>query len=110
MIERHQGQVIKFEARTCHVLSPGPWPAAQAVMELGQAFEQPNAAADDALSIRISCGIEPGEVLVGGSIRPERLKVRHPGVLSMKVTPPGKVRVLGVSCCCSSRCGAPSFR
>ena len=56
VIERFQGEVIKFEADNCYALFPNPWSAVQAAMELNQAFEQPSAAADDVLSIRISCG------------------------------------------------------
>jgi adenylate cyclase len=66
IIEKYRGQVIKFEADNCFALFDEPLSAVRAAMSLNTAFFAMNVLTDDAFDIRVSIGIDYGEVLLIG--------------------------------------------
>jgi len=66
IIERHGGQVVKFEADNCFAMFDEVSPAVQAAIALNTAFAAVNQFTDDEFDIRISIGIDYGEVLLIG--------------------------------------------
>lgn len=66
IIERHDGTVIKFEADNCFAVFEEVLPAVQASIELNAAFDAMNQYTEDPFDIRISIGMDYGDVLLTG--------------------------------------------
>lgn len=62
--ERHGGQVVKFEADNGFLRFNTVADAISAAIEMNQAFADENTETPDMLDIRISCGIDFGEILL----------------------------------------------
>jgi adenylate cyclase len=66
IIERHAGQVVKFEADNCFAMFDDVPSAVEAAVALNTAFAAINEFTDDEFDIRISIGIDYGDVLLIG--------------------------------------------
>jgi len=66
IVESHQGRVVKFEADNCYAVFPEAAQAARAAIALNLAFTASNILTEDALDIRVACGIDHGRVLLLG--------------------------------------------
>jgi adenylate cyclase len=66
IIEKFQGQVVKFEADNCFAMFDDPLAAVQAAIALNKAFLAMNVFTEDDSDIRVSIGIDYGDVLLIG--------------------------------------------
>jgi adenylate cyclase len=66
IIEKYQGQVVKFEADNCFAQFDEPLSAVRAALALNTAFFAMNVLTDDEFDIRVAIGIDYGEVLLIG--------------------------------------------
>ena len=66
IIEENGGQVVKFEADNCFAMFDEVRAAIQAAVELNAAFNSMNGHTDESFDIRISIGIDYGDVLLIG--------------------------------------------
>jgi len=66
VVEAHQGEVVKFEADNCYAMFDDVLSAVQTSIELNRAFDDMNEYTDDPFDIRISIGIDFGDVLLIG--------------------------------------------
>jgi len=66
IIHKHDGIVVKFEADNCFAMFDDALPAVQASIELNDAFNTINEYSEDPFDIRISIGMDYGEVLLTG--------------------------------------------
>jgi adenylate cyclase len=64
IIGKYDGALVKFEADNCYATFPTVDGALRAALELNSAFHHANDATPDELDIRISCGIDYGQILV----------------------------------------------
>ncbi len=64
IIERHDGNVVKFEADNCFARFPDTENAVRACIEMNRGFDTMNLATPEEKDIRISCGIDFGRVLL----------------------------------------------
>lgn len=66
IIEAHGGQVVKFEADNCFAIFDEVQSSIRAAIALNTAFGAMNNYADEAFDIRVSIGIDYGDVLLIG--------------------------------------------
>jgi class 3 adenylate cyclase len=66
IINQHAGQVVKFEADNCFAAFENAYDAARAAIALNIAFSTMNIFTDDQFDIRVSIGIDDGDVLMIG--------------------------------------------
>jgi adenylate cyclase len=66
IIEQHAGQVIKFEGDNCFAAFDNPHEAVRAAIALNIAFSSMNLFTPEEFDIRISIGIDDGDVLMIG--------------------------------------------
>jgi adenylate cyclase len=66
IIEKYRGQVVKFEADNCFAMFDDPLSAVRAAIALNTAFFAMNVLTDDEFDIRVSIGIDYGDVLLIG--------------------------------------------
>jgi class 3 adenylate cyclase len=66
IIEKHGGQVVKFEADNCYAMFDEPLSAVRAAIALNTAFFAMNVLTEDEFDIRVSIGIDYGDVLLIG--------------------------------------------
>lgn len=66
IIEKHGGQVVKFEADNCYAMFDAPLAAVRAAIALNTAFFAMNVLTEDEFDIRVSIGIDYGDVLLIG--------------------------------------------
>ena len=66
IIEKNGGQVVKFEADNCFAMFDEVQASIQAAVELNAAFNSMNGHTDESFDIRISIGIDYGDVLLIG--------------------------------------------
>jgi class 3 adenylate cyclase len=66
ILEKHNGTFIKFEADNCYAMFDESLPAVRASIELNAAFDAMNAYSEDPFDIRISIGMDYGDVLLTG--------------------------------------------
>jgi adenylate cyclase len=66
IIEQHAGQVVKFEADNCFAAFDNPHDAVRAAVALNFAFSSMNLFTPEEFDIRISIGIDDGDVLMIG--------------------------------------------
>jgi class 3 adenylate cyclase len=66
IIEQHSGEVVKFEADNCFAMFDDVPSAVETAVALNTAFTAINQFTDDEFDIRVSIGIDYGEVLLIG--------------------------------------------
>ena len=66
IIEEHNGLVVKFEADNCFAMFDTTLSAVRTSIELNTAFDAINEHTDDPFDIRISIGMDCGDVLLTG--------------------------------------------
>jgi adenylate cyclase len=66
IIEQHAGQVVKFEADNCFAAFENPHDAVRAAIAINIAFSSLNIFTEDKFDIRVSIGIDDGDVLMIG--------------------------------------------
>ncbi|MFZ5909707.1 MAG: adenylate/guanylate cyclase domain-containing protein [Chloroflexota bacterium] len=66
IIEEHNGLVVKFEADNCFAMFDTALSAVRAAIKLNTAFDAINEHSDDPFDIRISIGMDYGDVLLTG--------------------------------------------
>ncbi|GAB4505420.1 MAG: hypothetical protein Fur0043_24150 [Anaerolineales bacterium] len=66
IIEEHNGLVVKFDADNCFAMFDTTLSAVRASIELNAAFDAINVHTDDPFDIRISIGMDYGDVLLTG--------------------------------------------
>lgn len=66
IIEKHNGTFIKFEADNCYAMFDAVLPAVHASIELNAVFNAMNQYTQDPFDIRISIGMDYGDVLLTG--------------------------------------------
>ena len=66
IIEKYSGQVVKFEADNCFAMFEDPLSAVRAAIALNTAFFAMNVLTEDEFDIRVSIGIDYGDVLLIG--------------------------------------------
>ena len=64
IIESYNGSVVKFEADNCFAIFPHTLAAIRASITMNSTFDASNALNPEDLDIRISCGIDYGEILL----------------------------------------------
>ena len=64
IINSHHGQLVKYEADNCFAVFPDTQEAVQAAISMNLAFDAENIITPDELDIRISCGVDYGDVLL----------------------------------------------
>jgi adenylate cyclase len=66
IVEKCRGEVVKFEADNCFAMFDDPLAAVRAAIALNTAFFAMNVLTDDEFDIRVSIGIDYGDVLLIG--------------------------------------------
>jgi adenylate cyclase len=66
IVEKYRGQVVKFEADNCFAMFDDPLSAVRAAIALNTAFFAMNILTPDEFDIRVSIGIDYGDVLLIG--------------------------------------------
>ena len=66
IVEKYRGQVVKFEADNCFAMFDDPLSAVRAAIALNTAFLAMNVLTEDEFDIRVSIGIDYGDVLLIG--------------------------------------------
>jgi adenylate cyclase len=66
IVEKYHGQVVKFEADNCFAMFDDPLSAVRAAIALNTAFFAMNVLTEDEFDIRVSIGIDYGDVLLIG--------------------------------------------
>jgi adenylate cyclase len=66
IIEQHAGQVVKFEADNCFAAFDNPHDAVRAAIAVNIAFSSMNLFTPEEFDIRVSIGIDDGDVLMIG--------------------------------------------
>jgi adenylate cyclase len=66
IVEKFQGKVVKFEADNCFAMFDDPLSAVRAAIALNMAFFAMNIFTEDEFDIRVSIGIDYGDVLLIG--------------------------------------------
>jgi adenylate cyclase len=66
IVEKYRGQVVKFEADNCFAMFDDPLSAVRAAIALNTAFLAMNVLTKDEFDIRVSIGIDYGDVLLIG--------------------------------------------
>jgi adenylate cyclase len=66
IVEKYGGQVVKFEADNCFAMFDDPLSAVRAAIALNTAFFAMNVLTEDEFDIRVSIGIDYGDVLLIG--------------------------------------------
>lgn len=66
IIEANGGEVVKFEADNCFAMFNEPLAAVKAAVSLNRAFDEINFYTQDQFDIRVSIGIDHGDVLLIG--------------------------------------------
>jgi len=66
IIVKHGGEVVKFEADNCFAAFPDVLPAVEAGVELNSTFFRMNELTPDEFDIRVSIGIDYGDILLIG--------------------------------------------
>jgi len=66
IVEKYRGQVVKFEADNCFAMFDDPLSAVRAAIALNTAFFAMNVLTEDEFDIRVSIGIDYGDVLLIG--------------------------------------------
>jgi class 3 adenylate cyclase len=93
IIEKCGGQVVKFEADNCFAMFDEVAGAARAAIDLNTAFGAMNQFTDDEFDIRVSIGIDYGDVLLIGGPDYFGHTVNRASKLGEDVAGPGEIIV-----------------
>jgi adenylate cyclase len=93
IIEQYGGQVIKFEADNCFAAFDNPYEAVRAAMALNTAFSSLNLFTSDEFDIRVSIGIDDGDVLMIGGPDYFGNPVNGASKLGEDIAAPGEILV-----------------
>ena len=93
IVEQHGGQVVKFEADNCFAMFDDVYSATQASIAMNTAFDAMNQFTDDEFDIRISIGIDYGDVLLIGGPDYFGHTVNRASKLGEDVAGPGEILV-----------------
>ena len=93
IVEQYGGEVIKFEADNCFALFPDPYSAVRAAIALNAAFFGMNVMTADEFDIRISIGIDYGDVLLTGGPDYFGATVNRASKLGEDIAGPGEILV-----------------
>lgn len=93
IVEKYGGQVVKFEADNCFAMFDEPLAAVQAAMALNAAFFGMNVLTEDKFDIRVSIGIDYGEVLLIGGPDYFGNAVNYASKLGEDIGGPGEILV-----------------
>lgn len=66
IVEKHNGQVVKFEADNCFAAFNNPYDAVRTAIAINITFSSMNLFTEDKFDIRVSIGIDDGDVLMIG--------------------------------------------
>jgi adenylate cyclase len=91
IVEQYGGEVIKFEADNCFALFPDSHSAVQAAITLNAAFFGMNIITPDEFDIRISIGIDYGDVLLIGGPDYFGATVNRASKLGEDIAGPGEI-------------------
>jgi adenylate cyclase len=91
IVEQYGGEVIKFEADNCFSLFPDPHSAVRAAIALNAAFFGMNIITPDEFDIRISIGIDYGDVLLIGGPDYFGATVNRASKLGEDIAGPGEI-------------------
>jgi class 3 adenylate cyclase len=93
IIQQYAGQVIKFEADNCFAAFDTPYDAVRAAIALNIAFSTMNIFTAEPLAIRVSIGIDDGDVLMIGGPDYFGGPVNWASKLGEDVAAPGEILV-----------------
>lgn len=93
IIERHHGEVVKFEADNCFAAFDAVDDALRAAVELNRTFAAMNLATEDSFDIRVSIGIDHGDVLMIGGPDYFGDTVNRASKLGEDIAGPGEIYV-----------------
>jgi adenylate cyclase len=93
IIERHHGDVVKFEADNCFAMFDDVLPAVQAAVALNTAFDALNEYTHEPFDIRVSIGIDYGDVLLIGGPDYFGDTVNRASKLGEDVAGPGEIYI-----------------
>lgn len=93
IIEKYRGQVVKFEADNCFAMFDDPLSAVRAAIALNTAFLALNVLTDDEFDIRVSIGIDYGDVLLIGGPDYFGNSVNYASKLGEDIGGPGEILV-----------------
>jgi adenylate cyclase len=91
IVEKRGGVVVKFEADNCFAMFDDVFSAVQAAFDMNTAFTALNTFTDDTLDIRVSIGIDYGEVLLIGGPDYFGNAVNRASKLGEDVAGPGEI-------------------
>jgi adenylate cyclase len=95
IIETHEGMVVKFVADNCFAVFDEVVPAIRAAIALNLAFDAANILTPSPLDIRVSCGIDFGDVLLIGDEELFGNAVNRASKLGEDLAGPGEILVTG---------------
>lgn len=95
IVQQHAGQVVKFEADNCFASFDSPFDAVRAAIALNIAFSTMNIFTDDAFDIRVSIGIDDGDVLMIGGPDYFGDPVNCASKLGEEIAAPGEILITG---------------
>jgi class 3 adenylate cyclase len=93
VVNQHGGQVVKFEADNCFAVFDDPLPAVRAAIALNIAFSTMNIFTEEEFDIRVSIGIDDGDVLMIGGPDYFGNPVNFASKLGEDVASPGEILV-----------------
>ncbi len=93
VVEQNNGRVVKFEADNCFAMFDDVQASLQTAIELNTAFDALNLYTDDTFDIRISIGIDYGDVLLIGGPDYFGDTVNRASKLGEDVAGPGEIYV-----------------
>lgn len=93
IIEQHGGQVVKFEADNCFAMFDEVSASLQAAIDLNTAFDALNVHTDEPFDIRVSIGIDYGDVLLIGGPDYFGDTVNRSSKLGEDVAGPGEIYI-----------------
>ena len=93
IIEQYGGEVVKFEADNCFAAFPDPYSATRAGIALNAAFFGMNILTPDESDIRVSMGIDYGDVLLIGGPDYFGDTVNRASKLGEDIAGPGEILV-----------------
>lgn len=93
VINQHAGRVIKFEADNCFAAFDAPADAVRAAIALNDVFSSMNISTEDQFDIRVSIGIDDGDVLMIGGPDYFGDPVNFASKLGEDVAAPGEILI-----------------
>jgi adenylate cyclase len=97
IIEKFRGEVVKFEADNCFAMFDDPLSAVRAAIALNTAFFAMNVLTEDEFDIRVSIGIDYGDVLLIGGPDYFGNAVNCASKIGEDIGGPGEILVTGTA-------------